>query len=92
MTKKKLPACPDCKLKKLLARVAGTPTERRKGDTLYHIHHGKEYVVKAVRWSLWRSGNVYDETIGQACVICGFEANSKYREVQLEALEELLRA
>lgn len=90
MTKKKLPDCLECRLKKRLLAVAGTPTERRKGDTLYHIHHGIQYVVRVVRWSVTRSGSVFDEVVGQLCRICGFQANSKFKQLQLEALEELL--
>ena len=92
MTKKRLPSCPDCRLKKLLARVAGTPVDIRKGTTLYHEHSGKRYVVRTVKVSQMRSNGVHYETHGYECVICGIWSNEVFKQIQLEALEELLRA
>lgn len=90
MTAVILPACPECRLKKLLAVTLGTPTETRKGTTLFHVHRGVQYVVRALKVSLERSNGVHYETHGYECLVCGMWGNARFKERQLEALEELL--
>ena len=72
--------------------ASGSPTESRKGTTVYHEHGGKKILVRAAKISLRRSKGVHYETIARWCSICGFELSDRGKRLQMEALEGLMRS
>lgn len=84
------PLVTSAKLRSMAMAAAGRPTESRKGTTVYHNHGSKRYVVRSLKVSLRGSNGVHYETHGYECVICGLWGNDKFKQMQLEALEELL--
>ena len=74
-----------------MPRVASrSPSESRKGTTVYHEHSGEKMLVRATKVSLRRSNGVHYQTIGLSCPICGFQVNDAGKRMQLEDLERLL--
>ena len=66
--------------------ASGSPSESRKGTTLYHEHGDQKIIVRATKVSLRRSNGVHYETIGHWCPVCGFQLNDAGKRMQLEAL------
>jgi len=72
--------------------ASGSPSESRKGTTVYPEHSGRKVIVRATKVSFRRSNGVHYETIGQWCPFCGFQPNDTGKRIQLETLEGLLQA
>ena len=71
--------------------ASGSPSESRKGTTVYHDEHrGKKIVVRATNVSLRRSNGVHYETIGHWCPVCGFQLSDRGKRLLVEALKGLM--
>lgn len=62
-------------------------TQSRNHTTVYHLHYGHKFIVRAVKVSKRGSRGVHYLTIARVCSVCGFELNRAGKRMQLEDLE-----